>query len=705
MARIFPDGKGGFILELNPASAPNQLIPHGRSGEGTEGPVATAMTSGQKGQDPPMEAQTPREERPAWWLAALQANVTVQGSASTRKRRRSDLGMKHSVFNRDPAYFVFPESTVEKFKMAYGRRGLCKQSDAFIQRAIDYFETNGCFTEDKRVTGVSIVSKILIISHKTVISASERAKAKGTTESTQLHMTSTKKLVIVEFRSSEKNEPSEFEILESDAVNGVRENGKKVECKFEQVILSAGDSEQIYHYGIFRGEFTSMRVAEIELNRLKKQQELKDILAPEANDTDQNVAEVPEAKPNLPKLVALVHKPIDEPADQKISEFDQIKTEPFDGPASSMDCSVSEFARKVSEFVKTEPLDEPAPSLDCSIMPSTSRQISRNGQPAKLDSHSPEDDNLDSDHMYDELELNGTTRMILERPREEHRNLQKRLQRYFDHDYCAMPRHRFFHGEERYPGQRYFEFPEGKPSLFKYGGTHDGLCAQSDELIRRAVDYFEANNCFTDNKHVTAASIVSKMSGIHYTNIVKASERARTKRKPGPCRCAPKRKTQKEIRKDALGRVPAEVQEQVRRQIDTWCAQEVPIRMAPLLKEVKQWAADNRIKIPPLSRNLLSDVVHTLGYGCYTKKKRAVMRHSYSYTLDFKLEAVAYAKKKSSIRSASKHFKIGRTCIRKWMNQEEFLLRKKKISTVGGGAELDEEEDDNNGYESNAEIE
>ncbi|KAI1712937.1 hypothetical protein Ddc_12161 [Ditylenchus destructor] len=182
-------------------------------------------------------------------------------------------------------------------------------------------------------------------------------------------MSSTKKLVIVEFRSSEKNEPSEFEILESDAVNGVRENGKKVECKFEE--NAAGDSEQIYHYGIFRGEFTSMRVAKIELNRLKKQQELKNdcpILVPEANDSD-----------------------------QKVSEF---------------------------ALVKTEPLDEPAPSLDCSIMPSTSRQIGRNGQPPELDSQPPEDDNLDSDHMYDELQLNGTTRMILERAREEHRRLQ-----------------------------------------------------------------------------------------------------------------------------------------------------------------------------------------------------------------------------------------------------------------------------------------
>ncbi|KAI1702449.1 hypothetical protein DdX_15460 [Ditylenchus destructor] len=167
-------------------------------------------------------------------------------------------------------------------------------------------------------------------------------------------MNSSKKLVIVEFRPSEKNEPIEFEILESDAVNGVRENGKK-----------------IYHYGIFRGEFTSMRVAKIELNRLKKQQELKNdcpILVPEAND-----------------------------ADQKVSEF---------------------------ALVKTEPIDEPAPSLDCSLMPSTSRQISRNGQPPELESNPPEDDNLDSDHLYDDLELNGITRMILERTREEHRRLQ-----------------------------------------------------------------------------------------------------------------------------------------------------------------------------------------------------------------------------------------------------------------------------------------
>ncbi|KAI1726207.1 brinker DNA-binding domain-containing protein [Ditylenchus destructor] len=55
-----------------------------------------------------------------------------------------------------------------------------------------------------------------------------------------------------------------------------------------------------------------------------------------------------------------------------------------------------------------------------------------------------------------------------------------------------------------------------------------------------------------------------------------------------------------------------------------------------------------------------------------------------SYTIDYKLEAIDYAKKQSSINSASKHFNVDRKCIRKWMAQEE-QLRKKRISTVRGG--------------------
>ncbi|KAI1715068.1 brinker DNA-binding domain-containing protein [Ditylenchus destructor] len=54
-----------------------------------------------------------------------------------------------------------------------------------------------------------------------------------------------------------------------------------------------------------------------------------------------------------------------------------------------------------------------------------------------------------------------------------------------------------------------------------------------------------------------------------------------------------------------------------------------------------------------------------------------------SYTIDYKLEAIDYAKKQSSINSASKHFNFDRKCIRKWMAQEE-QLRKKRISTVRG---------------------
>ncbi|KAI1697389.1 hypothetical protein DdX_18516 [Ditylenchus destructor] len=153
MSRIIPDGKGGFILEVCPASAPNRVIPHGRSREGDKGPLAgAAIQSGQKVDPYP-------------------------------KRRRSDLGVAH-VYNRNPANFVFPNSTAEPFKRGCGRRHLCEQSDALIQRAIEYFETNGCFTYHRSVTAVSIVSKVLGINHKSVQNASERAKAKGTPEST-----------------------------------------------------------------------------------------------------------------------------------------------------------------------------------------------------------------------------------------------------------------------------------------------------------------------------------------------------------------------------------------------------------------------------------------------------------------------------------------------------------------------------------------
>ncbi|KAI1709637.1 homeodomain-like domain-containing protein [Ditylenchus destructor] len=145
MSRIIPDGKGGFILELNPAP------------------------------DPRTRDQT--------FLEGILANVTDHSRESTPKQCRSDQGTQRRAYNRDPCKFVFPENTAEKFKKAGGRRGLCEQSDALIQRAIDYFEANACFTYDKRVTGVSIVSKILGINHKSVMSASERAKAKGTPDS------------------------------------------------------------------------------------------------------------------------------------------------------------------------------------------------------------------------------------------------------------------------------------------------------------------------------------------------------------------------------------------------------------------------------------------------------------------------------------------------------------------------------------------
>ncbi|KAI1726663.1 hypothetical protein DdX_03388 [Ditylenchus destructor] len=188
MSRIIPDGKGGFILEVSPASDPSRVIPHGLSGEGNKGPLAGAATAIQSGQkvDPPARGQPALMQVPQLGPSreGRSANVTVQRRASTPKRRRSDGIELPRQYNRDPANFVFPESTVEHFKPGCGKAHLCEQSDLLIQRAIAYFEANGCFTNDKRVTGVSIVSKILGIERKTVQQASVRAKAKGIPQST-----------------------------------------------------------------------------------------------------------------------------------------------------------------------------------------------------------------------------------------------------------------------------------------------------------------------------------------------------------------------------------------------------------------------------------------------------------------------------------------------------------------------------------------
>uniref|UniRef100_A0A915CTB0 Brinker DNA-binding domain-containing protein n=1 Tax=Ditylenchus dipsaci TaxID=166011 RepID=A0A915CTB0_9BILA len=49
------------------------------------------------------------------------------------------------------------------------------------------------------------------------------------------------------------------------------------------------------------------------------------------------------------------------------------------------------------------------------------------------------------------------------------------------------------------------------------------------------------------------------------------------------------------------------------------------------------------------------------------------------YTIEKKLEVVAYAKKAKSINSASKRYNVDRKCVRKWMEQEEQLSKFKLV--------------------------
>ncbi|KAI1712456.1 hypothetical protein DdX_09542 [Ditylenchus destructor] len=143
----------------------------------SSGKLRTELSTIQSGQkvDPPARGQPALMQDPQLGPSreGRAANVTVQRRASTPKRRRSDGIELPRPYNRDPAKFIFPESTAKHFKPG-GRRHLCEQSDALVQRAIEYFETNACFTEDKRVNGVNIVSKIFGISQPCVKRVSER---------------------------------------------------------------------------------------------------------------------------------------------------------------------------------------------------------------------------------------------------------------------------------------------------------------------------------------------------------------------------------------------------------------------------------------------------------------------------------------------------------------------------------------------------
>uniref|UniRef100_A0A915DUD1 Uncharacterized protein n=1 Tax=Ditylenchus dipsaci TaxID=166011 RepID=A0A915DUD1_9BILA len=104
----------------------------------------------------------------------------------------------------------------------------------------------------------------------------------------------TKRLILVEFPASTKNEASTFEVVDSEKVNGVKEIGKKVECRSD-VSNSTNQLEEQFHYGVFRGEFTSLRLAKAEMNRLKEKEELKSdcpVLVPEGKETAIDKADV-----------------------------------------------------------------------------------------------------------------------------------------------------------------------------------------------------------------------------------------------------------------------------------------------------------------------------------------------------------------------------------------------------------------------------
>uniref|UniRef100_A0A915DNJ4 Brinker DNA-binding domain-containing protein n=1 Tax=Ditylenchus dipsaci TaxID=166011 RepID=A0A915DNJ4_9BILA len=64
------------------------------------------------------------------------------------------------------------------------------------------------------------------------------------------------------------------------------------------------------------------------------------------------------------------------------------------------------------------------------------------------------------------------------------------------------------------------------------------------------------------------------------------------------------------------------------------------------------------------------------------------------YTIEKKLEVVAYAKKAKSINSASKRYNVDRKCVRKWMEQEEQI----KLAEIF--EEIDLEQDEENEIDS-----
>ncbi|KAI1699717.1 hypothetical protein Ddc_18438 [Ditylenchus destructor] len=84
------------------------------------------------------------------------------------------------------------------------------------------------------------------------------------------------------------------------------------------------------------------------------------------------------------------------------------------------------------------------------------------------------------------------------------------IPRPFDHDYCAIPwqndriklpdqgRRHSNPGCKQMGTQCYFEFPKSEAPAYEH--PMNKLCEQSDEIIRRVVEYFETNDCFNSGK-------------------------------------------------------------------------------------------------------------------------------------------------------------------------------------------------------------
>ncbi|KAI1700147.1 hypothetical protein Ddc_18208 [Ditylenchus destructor] len=118
------------------------------------------------------------------------------------------------------------------------------------------------------------------------------------------------------------------------------------------------------------------------------------------------------------------------------------------------------------------------------------------------------------------------------------------IPRPFDHDYCEIPwqndriklpdqgRRHSNPGCKTMGTQCYFEFPKSEAPAYQQ--PRNKLCEQSDEILRRVVEYFETNECFNSGKRESATSIVSKIVGMSQMTIVHANGRAKAKQTLSP---------------------------------------------------------------------------------------------------------------------------------------------------------------------------